>query len=131
MIKAKPFLGIGTGNKAFNLVYPLYQRSGYSALGTYSVPLEITVETGIIGFICYSWLVATAIYQGWLTLNRLRSDRDADGLWVIAAIAMIVGMLVHGLFDTVWYRPQVQLLWWLAIALIGSFYIAPANNEKP
>ena len=130
MIKAKPFLGIGTGNKAFNLVYPLYQRSGYSALGTYSVPLEITVETGIIGFICYSWLVATAIYQGWLTLNRLRSDRDADGLWVIAAIAMIVGMLVHGLFDTVWYRPQVQLLWWLAIALIGSFYIAPANNEK-
>ncbi|MFN7618335.1 MAG: O-antigen ligase family protein, partial [Pseudanabaena sp.] len=31
MIRAKPILGIGPGNKAFNQIYPLYQRSGYSA----------------------------------------------------------------------------------------------------
>jgi putative inorganic carbon (hco3(-)) transporter len=130
MIKAKPILGIGPGNKAFNLVYPLYQRSGYSALGTYSVPLEITVETGIIGVICYSWLIFTIFRQAWIALNRLRSDRNASGLWIIAAIATIVGMMVHGLVDTVWYRPQVQLLWWLAIAIISSFYIAPLKNAE-
>ncbi len=130
MIKAKPILGIGPGNKAFNLVYPLYQRSGYSALGTYSVPLEITVETGIIGVICYSWLIFTIFRQAWIALNRLRSDRNASGLWIIAAIATIIGMMVHGLVDTVWYRPQVQLLWWLAIAIISSFYIAPLKNAE-
>ena len=128
MIKAKPILGIGPGNKAFNLIYPLYQRSGYSALGTYSVPLEITVETGIIGVICYGWLIFTVLVQAWIALNRLRNDRDANGLWIIAAIAALVGMLVHGLVDTVWYRPQVQLLWWLAIALISSFYISPVAS---
>ncbi len=125
MIKAKPILGIGPGNKAFNQVYPLYQRSGYSALGTYSVPLELTVETGIIGVICYGWMIFTIFRQAWIALNRLRSDRDSSGLWIIAAIATLVGMMVHGLVDTVWYRPQVQLLWWLAIAIISSFYIAP------
>jgi putative inorganic carbon (HCO3(-)) transporter len=130
MIKAKPILGIGPGNKAFNLVYPQYQRSGYSALGTYSVPLEITVETGIVGVICYGWLIFTIFRQGWIALNRLRSDRDASGLWIIAAIATLAGMMVHGLVDTVWYRPQVQLLWWLAIALISSFYIAPTTNKE-
>jgi putative inorganic carbon (HCO3(-)) transporter len=130
MIKAKPILGIGPGNKAFNLVYPQYQRSGYSALGTYSVPLEITVETGIVGVICYSWLIFTIFRQGWIALNRLRSDRDPNGLWIIAAIATLTGMMVHGLVDTVWYRPQVQLLWWLAIALISSFYIAPTTNKE-
>ncbi len=130
MIKAKPILGIGPGNKAFNLVYPLYQRSGYSALGTYSVPLEITVETGIVGVICYGWLIFTIFRQAWIALNRLRSDRDANGLWIIAAIATIVGMMVHGLVDTVWYRPQVQLLWWLAIAIISSFYIAPIKHPE-
>lgn len=129
MIKAKPILGIGPGNKAFNLVYPLYQRSGYSALGTYSVPLEITVETGIVGVVCYGWLVFTVFRQGFLGLNRLRSDRESSGLWIIAAIATLVGMLVHGLVDTVWYRPQVQLLWWLAIAIISSFYIAPIETK--
>lgn len=133
MIKAKPILGIGPGNKAFNLVYPQYQRSGYSALGTYSVPLEITVETGIVGVICYSWLIFTIFRQGWIALNRLRSDRDPNGLWIIAAIGTLAGMMVHGLVDTVWYRPQVQLLWWLAIAIISSFYIAPirtSNHEE-
>jgi putative inorganic carbon (HCO3(-)) transporter len=128
MIKAKPILGIGPGNKAFNQVYPLYQRSGYSALGTYSVPLEITVETGIIGLICYGWMIFTIFRQAWIALNRLRSDRDSSGLWIIAAIATLVGMIVHGLVDTVWYRPQVQLLWWLAIAIISSFYIAPIET---
>jgi putative inorganic carbon (HCO3(-)) transporter len=130
MIKAKPILGIGPGNKAFNLVYPLYQRSGYSALGAYSVPLELTVETGIIGVICYGWLIFSIFRQAWIALNRLRSDRNMDGLWIIAAIATIVGMMTHGLFDTVWYRPQVQLLWWLAIAIISSFYIAPIKHNE-
>lgn len=130
MIKAKPILGIGPGNKAFNLVYPQYQRSGYSALGAYSVPLELTVETGIIGVICYGWLIFTILSQAWIALNRLRSDRDSSGLWIIAAIATIVGMIAHGLVDTVWYRPQVQLLWWLAIAIVSSFYIAPIKNAE-
>jgi putative inorganic carbon (HCO3(-)) transporter len=130
MIKAKPILGIGPGNKAFNLVYPQYQRSGYSALGTYSVPLEITVETGIVGVICYGWLIFTIFRQGWIALNRLRSDRDPNGLWIIGAIATLAGMIVHGLVDTVWYRPQVQLLWWLAIAIISSFYITPTINKE-
>jgi putative inorganic carbon (hco3(-)) transporter len=130
MIKAKPILGIGPGNKAFNLIYPQYQRSGYSALGTYSVPLEITVETGLIGVICYGWMVFAIFRQAWIALNRLRSDRDSSGLWIIAAIATIVGMVAHGLVDTVWYRPQVQLLWWLAIAIVSSFYIAPIKNAE-
>jgi putative inorganic carbon (HCO3(-)) transporter len=130
MIRAKPILGIGPGNKAFNLVYPQYQRSGYSALGAYSVPLELTVETGIIGVICYGWLIFTILSQAWIALNRLRSDRDSSGLWIIAAIATIVGMIAHGLVDTVWYRPQVQLLWWLAIAIVSSFYIAPIKNAE-
>jgi putative inorganic carbon (HCO3(-)) transporter len=130
MIKVKPILGIGPGNKAFNLVYPLYQRSGYSALGAYSVPLELTVETGIIGVICYGWLIFSIFRQAWIALNRLRSDRNMDGLWIIAAIATIVGMMTHGLFDTVWYRPQVQLLWWLAIAIISSFYISPIKHNE-
>lgn len=129
MVKAKPILGIGPGNKAFNQIYPQYQRSGYSALGAYSVPLELTVETGFIGLICYGWLIFTIFSQGWIALNRLRIDRDSTGLWIIAAIATLVGMMVHGLVDTVWYRPQVQLLWWLAIALISSFYIAPIKSE--
>jgi putative inorganic carbon (hco3(-)) transporter len=120
MIKARPILGIGTGNRAFNKIYPIFQRSGYSALGTYCVPLEITVETGIVGLALYIWFVVTAIRLGWKQLNIARAQDRTDGLWIVASLSIVSGMLVHGLVDTVWFRPQVQILWWLAIALIAS-----------
>ena len=121
MIKAHPILGIGPGNRAFNKIYPIFQRPGYSALGTYSVPLEITVETGIVGLACYIWFVCTAMQQGWRQLNYARNSGQAEGMWIIAAFSVIIGMMIHGLVDTVWFRPQVQILWWLAIAIIASF----------
>jgi putative inorganic carbon (hco3(-)) transporter len=121
MIKARPLLGIGTGNRAFNKIYPIFQRPGYSALGTYCVPLEITVETGIVGLAMYVWFVVTVMRQGWKQLNTAREGNHKEGLWVVAAFSIVTGMLIHGLVDTVWFRPQVQILWWLAIALIASF----------
>lgn len=130
MIKKKPILGIGPGNRAFNLVYPFYQRPGYSALGAYSVPLELTVETGIVGLACYGWLIFVAVQQAWKNLNRLRDSRASEGLWIAAALSAMAGLMAQGLFDTVWYRPQVQILWWLAIALIASFCITPGTDSS-
>ncbi|MBD2091104.1 putative bicarbonate transporter, IctB family [Microcoleus sp. FACHB-1515] len=122
MIRDRPIIGIGPGNSAFNRVYPRYQRTGFSALSAYSILLEVLVETGIIGFTCFLWLLLVTFNQGWVQLQRLRTARNAAGFWLMAAIATMVGMLAHGLVDTVWYRPQVSTLWWLMVALIASFY---------
>ncbi|MFN3927037.1 MAG: IctB family putative bicarbonate transporter [Pseudanabaenaceae cyanobacterium] len=121
MIRDRPLLGIGLGNRAFNQVYPLYQSSGFSALGTYSVPLEITVETGIIGLLVYLWLLFTVVKTGWQALLQCRQATDPQGLWLIACFSGIAGMLGHGLFDTVWFRPQVQIIWWLCLGITCSF----------
>ena len=40
----------------------------------------------------------------------------------MGAIATLLGLLGHGFVDTVWYRPKVNSLWWLMIALIASYY---------
>ena len=47
MIQDRPWLGIGPGNSAFNLIYPLYQQPKFNALSAYSVPLELLVEGGV------------------------------------------------------------------------------------
>ena len=123
MIRARPVIGIGPGNEAFNKIYPLYQRPRYTALSAYSVFLETLVEAGFIGFSAFLWMLGTTFYQGIQQLRRLRMDMDAQGYWLIGAIATCFGMLVHGLVDTVWYRPQVSTLWWMCMAIIASFYI--------
>ncbi|MDT9197171.1 IctB family putative bicarbonate transporter [Limnospira fusiformis KN01] len=123
MIRDRPILGIGPGNNAFNQVYPLYMRPRYSALSAYSVILEVIVETGFVGLTAFLWLLTVTFNQGWLQLKRLREWEDPNGFWLIAAIATLAGMLAHGLFDTVLYRPQVNTLWWLMVALIASYYL--------
>ncbi len=129
MIRDRPILGIGPGNNAFNKIYPLYMRPRFSALSAYSVVLEVAVETGFIGLASFLWLLVVTLNQGWLQLKRLRALGSRDAYWLIGAIAALLGMLGHGAFDTVLYRPEVNTLWWLMIALIASFYQFPQQTE--
>jgi putative inorganic carbon (HCO3(-)) transporter len=59
----------------------------YTALSAYSVVLEIMVETGIIGFTCFLWLLVTTIGQGIHQIKLLRDKMDSQGFWLIGAIA--------------------------------------------
>jgi putative inorganic carbon (HCO3(-)) transporter len=122
MIKDRPILGIGPGNVAFNKIYPLYMQPRYTALSAYSVMLEVAVETGIIGLSCFIWLLIVSFNQGWVQLKQLRALGNTQGFWLIAAISVLIGLIGHGFVDTVLYRPQVNTLWWLMIALIASYY---------
>ncbi|MFE4105449.1 IctB family putative bicarbonate transporter [Almyronema epifaneia] len=124
MIRDRPVLGIGPGNDAFNQIYPLYQRPRYTALSAYSIFLETAVEAGLVGFCAFLWLLIVAFTQGLTQLRRLRQLADVQAYWLMAAIATQVGLLMHGLVDTVWYRPQVSTLWWLMMALVASYYVA-------
>lgn len=122
MIKARPILGIGPGNVAFNQIYPLYQRPRFTALSAYSILLEVLVETGVIGLTCFVWLLVVTFHLGWIQFQTLRQVRDRQAFWLMAAIATLLGTLAHNLFDTVWYRPQINTLWWLMMAIIASYY---------
>ena len=129
MIRDRPLIGIGPGHDAFNKIYPLYMRPRFTALSAYSVFLEIAVEMGVIGLGCFLWLLVVTFSEGVRQLGRLRSQGDRQGFWVIAAIATMVGMLAHGVVDTVWFRPQIHSLWWFVVAIIASHY-QPLNQSS-
>ncbi len=131
MIRDRPIIGIGPGNNAFNRIYPIYQISpAYTALGAYSVPLEILVETGLVGLSCFLWLLAVTFHRGWQQFTRLRARENREGLWLIAAIAGMLALLGHGLVDTVWYRPAANTVWWLMVAIIVSFCSLESKSQK-
>ncbi|MGK7958238.1 MAG: IctB family putative bicarbonate transporter [Crocosphaera sp.] len=129
MIRDRPLIGIGPGNSAFNKIYPLYMSPKYSALSAYSVLLETAVETGLIGLSIFIWLITVTVSQGVRQIQRLRDKNNPYGMWLMAAIAAMAGLMAQGLFDTVWYRPQVNTLWWFLVALIASQY-QPKTREN-
>jgi putative inorganic carbon (hco3(-)) transporter len=131
MIKKRPLLGIGYGDRVFKKVYPLYQiNPKYSALSTYSIYRETLVETGILGLASLLWMMLVTGVQGISPLPRLRENGDIHYFWLVGGLAGAIGLAVQGFFDTVWYRPVINILWWLMIAIIASFYY-PALTSSP
>jgi putative inorganic carbon (HCO3(-)) transporter len=131
MIQDYPVLGIGPGDQVFKKVYPLYQRPRFTALSAYSILLEVTVEMGFIGLFAFLWLLLVAFNQGAVQLKRLRELGNRDAFWLIGAVALVAGMVGHGLVDTVWYRPSVNVLWWFGLALVASFYTYQQQLSRP
>jgi putative inorganic carbon (hco3(-)) transporter len=123
MIKKRPILGIGYGDRVFKKVYPLYQvNPKYSALASYSIYRETLVETGFLGLASLLWMMLVAGVQGAIPLPRLRENGDTHYFWLVGGLAGAIGLAVQGLSDTVWYRPVINILWWLMLAIIASFY---------
>ena len=124
MIQERPWLGIGPGNTAFNLIYPLFQQPKFNALSAYSIPLEVTVEAGIPGLLAMLGLVITALRTG---LRLSRSDGPL-ALPALASVAIVAGLGVQGLTDTIFFRPEVQLIGWFAVAVLA---VGDAQRSSP
>jgi putative inorganic carbon (hco3(-)) transporter len=130
MIHDRPFLGFGPGDRVFKKIYPIYQTSPrFGAIGAYSVFLETIVEVGYIGCVCLLWLIAVTANCAIQGLSRLRQNGDVQAFWLMAAIVSIVATLAQGATDTVWYRPEIQTLWWLTVGIVASFYQPSATPE--
>ena len=113
MVQDRPWIGIGPGNNAFNSIYPLYQQPKFNALSAYSVPLELLVEMGIPGLLACCGLLISSVRAG------LRFDGES-GLIAIGSLAAMSGLLTQGITDTIFFRPEVQLVGWFCLASLAS-----------
>ena len=124
MIQARPWLGIGPGNTAFNLIYPLYQQPKFNALSAYSVPLELLVEGGVPYLLAALGLLIASLRAG---LAQLKGE-SPWALPALAAVAAIAGLGVQGITDTIFFRPEVQLTGWFCLASLAVSQ-APAQAD--
>lgn len=109
--------GIGVGNWTFREVYGCYMLTGYDALGAYSVPLEIAVETGIFGLLNFITMIVLSFGR---SIKAILSKICYNQKVIITMCFLsIVGMAMHGIVDTIWFRPQIQFVFWLMLAMIS------------
>ena len=113
MFKDNWLLGIGVGNQNFREIYGLYMKTGFDALSAYNIYLETAVESGIFALLAFLGFIAFIIKYA---LTNLKNK------YVLAALVSIVGILLHGFVDTVFFRPQIQFTFWIMVAVIRSFY---------
>jgi len=144
MLRDNRLFGIGVGNKVFREIYGLYMVSGFDALSAYCVLLEIGVESGIFAALAFLSFLVLILANGirFLQSGKWRVESGEleeknnfplstlhSPLKIIAACCMctIIGVMVHGLVDTVFFRPQIQIIFWLIVAILS---VCVSNKEK-
>ncbi|BAQ63269.1 IctB family putative bicarbonate transporter [Geminocystis sp. NIES-3709] len=130
MLQDYSLTGIGLGNKVFNKIYPTYMQTKFTALSTYCVFLEIAIESGLIGLIAFLGIIGSTFQRGMQLIKMMKPQNDLQAMGVIASLSAIAGLATQGLFDTVWFRPQVNTLWWLCIAVVASFPFVNSSKNK-
>ncbi len=115
MFKDNWLLGIGVGNQNFREVYGLYMKTGFDALSAYNIYLETAVESGIFALIFFLGFIITNLVN---TIKHIKKRNNITSLYLAIAIISIVGLLIHGFVDTVFFRPQIQIVFWIMIGII-------------
>lgn len=128
MFKDNWFLGIGVGNKNFREIYGLYMKTGFDALSAYNIYLEIAVESGVFALIAYLGFLVTLIKDSVKFILKSADTRSV--IFVSAALISICAVSVHGLVDTVFFRPQIQFTFWTMVAVISSVLPSPLAGER-
>jgi len=118
MFKDNWLLGIGMGNQNFREIYGLYMKTGFDALSAYNIYLETAVESGIFALIAFLlFLVGLLVEGGKLIIS---SSDTQKVIFASVAFVSIIGVLLHGMVDTVFFRPQIQVIFWVMVAILSN-----------
>lgn len=130
MFKDNWLLGIGCGNQNFREIYGLYMKTGFDALSAYNIYLETAVESGIFALIAFVSFLGVNIYKAIKfiintseqseqnKLIHLFTESHIHRIYVLASLLSVIGILTHGIVDTVFFRPQIQFTFWIMIGII-------------
>lgn len=126
MAKDNWLLGIGVGNKNFREIYGLYMKTGFDALSAYNIFLEIAVESGVFALIAFVGFLVVMIKNA--VKYIMKSENIQNVIFISAALISISAVMVHGLVDTVFFRPQIQFVFWTMAAIVSSILKKECNN---
>lgn len=115
MFKDNWLLGIGCGNQNFREIYGLYMKTGFDALSAYNIYLETAVESGIFALLSFIGFLYINIAK---SIKYILKKQNIKSLYLMIAVVSVIGMLIHGFVDTVFFRPQIQFTFWIMIGII-------------
>lgn len=118
MFKDNWLVGIGQGNQNFREIYGLYMKTGFDALSAYNIYLETAVESGIFALIAFLGFLITLLKDGIIFIKNNTDIKEI--IYVAIPTISIIGVMVHGMVDTVFFRPQLQIVFWTMCAILSN-----------
>ena len=125
MFKDNWLLGIGVGNQNFREIYGLYMKTGFDALSAYNIYLETALESGIFALLAFLCFIVFNLYRA---IKYIYKRNNIKAIYLAIAVMSITGILIHGLVDTVFFRPQIQFIFWIMMGIIRVYTSSWGKN---
>lgn len=107
--------GIGLGSQAFKAIYPKYSLAAAYAHHSHNIYIQVILEMGVAGALVFMLIVGVFIRA---TLAHQSKAKDAFlSTVMLAACAGIIGYLVQGLVENIWYNYRVLQTFWVVLAV--------------
>jgi len=123
IIRMSPVLGTGLNTYTRVIRRDPDQRTWWYAHNCY---LQMTAETGLVGLICFLWMLFVLFWQG------LNCCRTLEGLWpqtfLQGTLAGLFGFLIQSFFDNTFYTVQLGCLLWMLIGLAVALMRGRTNE---
>ena len=124
IIHAFPILGAGLNT--YGRVAPQFTTNwgGYYAHNCY---LQMTAETGILGFFSFMWIIGRLFVRTWRNVRRI-----ADQFLYTILLGFFTGwtaFMIHSFVDTNFYSVQLGTLLWLLMAVLVTIEKLGTNPD--
>lgn len=113
---------LGGGGGAWRLLYSSYQSYNYTSTQAHNYPLQLGIETGIIGLLAFLLLLAAIALAVLYLIKRRREGERSEGTLTAALAAAIAALVAHSFIDFDFSLAAVFLLFWELAALLNSLY---------
>ena len=124
-------LGIGLGTdvvqKSANSYS--YYSNGYKFIHSHNTFMQIWVEMGVLGIFAFLGTISNWFKRGASWIIDGRCPRDLRNI-ILAGVAAIIGELIFGLVDYVWFYPRVMLIFWAVISVTISAVKLASSEAK-
>jgi O-antigen ligase len=107
-------LGVDPAQKIVNV--NSYYSNGYKFIHAHNTYLQIWIETGLFGLIAFLAAMANWFKQSASWIVDKKSPKDLKNI-ILAGTAGVLGVLIFGLVDYVWFYPRIMVIFWVVVAV--------------
>ena len=119
---------LGSGGGAWDYLYRQYQSYKYASSQAHNFPLQLGIETGILGILVLLCLVFSLVF---ISIKYMKTDNSGESIKTgqeenngamflnPAVITAIAALLLHSVMDFDFSEPAMLLLFWQLIALFS------------
>ena len=121
--------GIGMGPLVFSEIFPDYAIKAATRGVHHSQMLymELMLETGLLGFVSFLWMMGHNIKEGGLAIYRSRDKEIKAAL--IGCCSAFIGIAITCVFEYIWFYPRILFAFFILLGvLLAALRMTPKNE---